>query len=36
MYGDGAYRALVGKLDGKRPPRITNHRWHDNINMDLK
>jgi hypothetical protein len=36
MYGDGAYRVLVGMLEGKRPPRITRHRWQDNIKIDLK
>jgi hypothetical protein len=29
------YRLLVGKPDGKRPLRITRHRWIDNIEMDL-
>jgi hypothetical protein len=31
----GAYKILVGKLDGKRPLRIPRHRGKDNIKMDL-
>jgi hypothetical protein len=29
----GVYRVLVGKQEGKRPPR---HRWVDNIRMYLQ
>jgi len=32
----GAYRDLVGKLEGKRPLGILRHRWEDNIKMDLQ
>jgi hypothetical protein len=31
-----AYRILVGKPDGKRPPGIPRRRWVDNIQMDLR
>jgi hypothetical protein len=31
--GEGLYRVLVGKPEGKRPLR---HRWEDNIKMDLQ
>jgi hypothetical protein len=31
-----AYRILVGKLQGKRPPEKIRHRWVDNIKMDLR
>jgi hypothetical protein len=27
---------LVGKPEGKRPPGRPEHRWHDNIKVDLK
>jgi hypothetical protein len=30
------YRILVGKPEGKRPPRRPRHRWVDNIKMDLR
>jgi hypothetical protein len=30
-----AYRLLVGKLEGKRPPGRPRRRWVDNIRMDL-
>jgi hypothetical protein len=30
-----AYRILVGKPDGKRPPERPRLRWVDNIKMDL-
>ena len=36
MYGVGAYRVLVGKLEGKRLPGITRSRWQDDIKMDFK
>jgi hypothetical protein len=32
----GAYRALVGKPEGRRPLRRPRRRWEDNINMDLR
>jgi hypothetical protein len=32
----GAYRILVGKTAGKRPPRRLRRRWEDNIKMDLQ
>ena len=32
----GAYRVLVGKLEGKRPLGRTRRRWVDNIRMDLQ
>jgi hypothetical protein len=38
MYGDGrgAYRALVGKPEGRRPLGRSRHTWDDNIKMDLR
>jgi hypothetical protein len=35
-YGGGAYRALVGKPEGRRPLRRPRRRWEDNIKMDLQ
>jgi len=32
----GAYRVLVGKHEGKKPLGRPNHRWEDNIKMDLQ
>jgi hypothetical protein len=32
----GVYRGLVGKLEGKRPPRRQRRRWEANIKMDLQ
>jgi len=32
----GAYRVLVGKLEGKRPLGRPRRRWADNIRMDLQ
>jgi hypothetical protein len=32
----GAYRVLVGRIEGKRPLIRTGHRWEDNIKTDLK
>jgi hypothetical protein len=32
----GAYRALVGKPDGRRPLERPRRRWKDNIKMDLR
>jgi hypothetical protein len=36
-YGERcAYRALVGKLEGRRPLGRPRCRWEDNIKMDLQ
>jgi hypothetical protein len=32
----GAYRALVGKPEGRRPLERPMRRWKDNIKMDLR
>jgi hypothetical protein len=32
----GAYRVLVGKLEGRRPLGRPRRRWEDNIKMDLQ
>jgi hypothetical protein len=32
----GAYRALVGKLEGRRPLGKPRRTWEDNIKMDLR
>jgi hypothetical protein len=32
----GAYRALVGKPEGRRPLGRPRCRWEDNIKMDLR
>jgi hypothetical protein len=32
----GAYRALVGKPEGRRPLGRPSRRWEDNIKMDLR
>jgi hypothetical protein len=32
----GAYRALVGKSEGRRPLGRSRHRWEDNIKMGLR
>jgi hypothetical protein len=32
----GAYRALVGKPEGRRPLERPRHRLEDNIKMDLR
>jgi hypothetical protein len=34
--GRGAYRVLVGRHEGKRPPRRPRHKWEDNIKMELR
>jgi len=36
-YGErrGAYRVLVGKLEGKRPLGRLGHKWEYSIKMDL-
>ena len=31
-----AYRAVLGKPEGKRPLRRPRRRWEDNIKMDLR
>jgi hypothetical protein len=31
-----AYRALVGKPEGRRPLQRPRRRWEDNIKMDLR
>jgi hypothetical protein len=32
----GAYKALVGKSEGRRPLERPRRRWKDNIKMDLR
>jgi ribosome biogenesis protein Nip4 len=32
----GAYNILVGRPEGRRPPRRPRQRWEDNIKMDLR
>ena len=32
----GAYRVLVGKREGKRPPGRPKRRWKTNIKVDLR
>jgi hypothetical protein len=32
----GAYRALVGKPEGRRPLGRSRRRWEDNIKIDLR
>jgi hypothetical protein len=34
--GRSVYRALVGRPEGKRPPKRPRRRWKDNIKMDLR
>ena len=34
--GEGVYRVLVGKPEGKRPLGRPMRRWVDNIRMDLQ
>jgi hypothetical protein len=34
--GRGAYRILVGRSEGRRPPGRPRRRWEDNIEMDLQ
>jgi len=31
-----AYKILVGKSKGKKPPRRPRHRWEDNIRLYLR
>jgi hypothetical protein len=33
---NNAYRVLVRKPEGKRPPRRPRHKWVDNIKKDLR
>jgi len=35
-WGEGVYRVLVGKPEGKRPLGRPSRRWVDNIRMDLQ
>jgi hypothetical protein len=34
--GRGAYRVLVGRLEGRRPLGRPRRRWEDNIKMDFE
>jgi hypothetical protein len=34
--GRGAYRVLVGRLEGRRPLGRPRRRWEDDIKMDLQ
>ena len=34
--GEGVYRALVGKPEGRRPLGRPRRRWVDNIRMELR
>ena len=34
--GEGAYRVLLGKPEGKRPLGRPRRRWEDNMKMDLE
>jgi hypothetical protein len=36
VRGRGAYRVLVGKLEGKRPLARPRSRWKDNIKINVK
>jgi hypothetical protein len=33
--GRVVYRVLVGRPEGKKPPKSSRRRWEDNIKMDL-
>jgi len=35
LWGEGVYRVLLGKLEGKRPLGKPRRRLVDNIRMDL-
>ena len=35
-WGEGVYRVLVGKPEGKRPLERPRRRWVDNIRVDLQ
>jgi hypothetical protein len=34
--GEGVYRILVGRPEGKRPLGRSRRRWEDNIKLDLR
>jgi hypothetical protein len=36
VESSGAYKALVGKPDGKRPLERPKRRWEDNIKMGFR
>jgi len=36
VWGEGAYRVLVGKPEGKGPLERPRCRWVDNIRMDFQ
>jgi hypothetical protein len=36
VEGEGTYRILVGKLQGRKPFERPRRRWEDNIKMDLE
>jgi hypothetical protein len=36
VEGRGAYRVLVGRPEGKRPPGRPRRRWEDNIKLDFR
>jgi len=36
LKGEGVYRVLVGKPEGRRPLGWPRRRWVDNIRMDLQ
>jgi hypothetical protein len=36
VWRRGAYRVLMGKLEGKRSLGRPRHRWENNIKVDLK
>jgi hypothetical protein len=36
QVGRGVYRVLVGKPERKRPFGRPEHRWDDNVKMDLQ
>jgi hypothetical protein len=36
VRGRGAYRVLVGKLEGKKPLGRLRSRWNDNIKINVK
>jgi len=34
--GQGVYKVLVGKTEGKRPLRKPGYRWEDSMKMDIQ
>jgi hypothetical protein len=34
--GEGVFRVLIGRSEGKRPLERPRLRWEDNIEMDLR